>query len=461
MYQHTIPVVLTSQHYWQYTIGSYYQGASTIVTQVSFPTALGPNDPDDGITGRQQRGLAIAAIAPIQKNRLGYQVPSQSGNGSYVVSLDDEPFCTCPDFDKRQEPCKHVFAVEFTVQREVEAQDRTTNESETVQVALGPSWTAYNLAQTNEQELFGTLLRELCATIPQPPQGKGRPRLPISDILFALGLKVYSTMSGRRAMTDFRNAHASGLLSTCPSFSTAFRYMEDRALTPVLKHLIEQSALPLKAVETDFTADASGFSTSVYDRWFDHKWGKEKKQARFLKAHIMCGVNTKIVTAVEITEANVHDSPPFPGLVAKTAEAFTMTEVPADKAYLSRKNLRAIVDAGATPYIPFKVNSRPEHTHGDSLWAKTYHYFSLHREEFMAHYHKRSNVETAFHMVKAKFGGALRSKNPEAQVNEALVKILCHNLCVLIQAMYALSLQPDFGTERTFASKTPVDAKVN
>ncbi len=27
-------------------------------------------------------------------------------------------------------------------------------------------------------------------------------------------------------MTDFRNAKASGLLSTCPSFSTAFRYME-------------------------------------------------------------------------------------------------------------------------------------------------------------------------------------------------------------------------------------------
>ena len=307
------------------------------------------------------------------------------------------------------------------------------SELETVQVALGPSWTAYNLAQTNEQEWFGTLLHELCATVSQPLQGRGRPRLLISDMLFAVGLKVYSTMSGRRAMTDFRNAKADGLLSACPSFSTTFRYMEDPSLTPVLKSLIEQSAWPLKAVETDFAADASGFSTSVYDRWYDHKWGKEKKQARFLKAHIMCGVNTKIVTAVEVTEANVHDSPPFPGLVAKTAENFMMSEVSADKAYLSRKNLRSIVDAGATPYIPFKVNSRPEHTHGDSLWAKTYHYFSLYRQEFMDHYHKRSNVETAFSMIKAKFGGSLRSKNPEAQVNEVLVKILCHNICVLIQ----------------------------
>lgn len=290
-----------------------------MATRVSFLTALGPGDPDDGQAGRQQRGMAIAAVVPIEKNRLGYKVPSQSGNGSYVVNVDDEPFCTCPDFEKRQDRCKHVYAVEFTVQREAQpTESDPAPEPETVNVALGPSWTAYNLAQTNEQELFGTLLRELCAGVPQPPQGKGRPRLPLSDMLFAVGLKVYSTMSGRRAMTDFRNAEAGGLMSTCPSYTTAFRYMEDPTLTPVLKSLIEQSPLPLKAVESDFAADASGFSTSVFDRWYDHKWGKEKKQARFLKAHIMCGVNTKIVTAVEVTESNVHDSPPFPGLVSRT-----------------------------------------------------------------------------------------------------------------------------------------------
>ena len=65
-------------------------------------TALGPDDPDDGATGRQNRGVAIAAKVRIEKNRLGYKVPSQSGNGSYVVNTDDTPFCTCPDFERRQ-----------------------------------------------------------------------------------------------------------------------------------------------------------------------------------------------------------------------------------------------------------------------------------------------------------------------------------------------------------------------
>ena len=31
-------------------------------------TALGPNDPDDGPAGRQQRGMAIAALARVEKN---------------------------------------------------------------------------------------------------------------------------------------------------------------------------------------------------------------------------------------------------------------------------------------------------------------------------------------------------------------------------------------------------------
>ena len=44
--------------------------------QLLAATALGPNDPDDGDSGRQMRGMAIAAQVRIEKNRLGYKVPS-------------------------------------------------------------------------------------------------------------------------------------------------------------------------------------------------------------------------------------------------------------------------------------------------------------------------------------------------------------------------------------------------
>ena len=412
-------------------------------------TALGPEDPDDGDAGRQMRGMAIAAQVRIEKNRLGYKVPSQSGNGSYVVSVDDEPFCSCPDFEKRQQACKHVYAVEFTIQRE-ERPDGTTIESRTYRVTYPQDWPAYNAAQVHEQEIFGQLLRDLCDTIPQPPQKMGRPRLPLSDMVFSVGTKVYSTMSGRRAMTDMRNAHASGQLDKTPSFTSIFRYLEKPELAPLLKYLIEQSAAPLKGVEIDFAADSSGFSTSVYDRWFDHKWGKEKKEARWIKAHIMTGVKTNIVTAVEVTETAAHDSLFLKPFVNTTARTFDVQEVSADKAYLSRNNLRAVEAVGATAYIPFKSNSLPQPRNGqkpDALWEKAYHFYQLHRASFLEFYHKRSNVETTFSMIKAKFGGAVRSKTPVAQINEVLVKILCHNIVVLVQSMFELGVMPVFWAE--------------
>ena len=47
-------------------------------------------------------------------------------------------------------------------------------------------------------------------------------------------------------------------------------------------------------------------------------------------------------------------------------------------------------------------------------------------------------------MIKAKFGQRLRSKTLTAQINEALCKVRCHNLCVVIQSMHELNITPEF-----------------
>ena len=82
-----------------------------------------------------------------------------------------------------------------------------------------------------------------------------------------------------------------------------------------------------------------------------------------------------------------------------------------------------------------------------------YHFYMFNRETFLAHYHKRSNVETTFSMIKAKFGDALRSKSDIGQVNEVLCKVLCHNICVLIGSMYELGITPTFCADSSVAQK--------
>jgi hypothetical protein len=84
-----------------------------------------------------------------------------------------------------------------------------------------------------------------------------------------------------------------------------------------------------------------------------------------------------------------------------------------------------------------------------------WHFYNFNRESFLTHYHKRSNVETAFSMIKAKFDGSVRAKMPTAQVNEVLCKILCHNICVLIQSIFELGLEPTFWTSDTKGAAVP------
>jgi transposase len=117
-------------------------------------------------------------------------------------------------------------------------------------------------------------------------------------------------------------------------------------------------------------------------------------------------------------------------------------EVSGDRAYSSRLNLQAIQDVGAVPFIPFKKNTANKDKL--SVWGKMYYYFMYKHDEFLEHYHKRSNIETCFHMIKTKFKDNLRSKTKTAQVNELLCKILAHNICVVIQEVNELGLRGEF-----------------
>src|SRR6266700_2292087 len=70
----------------------------------------------------------------------------------------------------------------------------------------------------------------------------------------------------------------------------------------------------------DFAADSSGFTTSRFVRWFDHKYGTVRQQHEWVKVHLMCGVRTNIVTAVEIRDKDASDTKLLPDMAGTTAE---------------------------------------------------------------------------------------------------------------------------------------------
>ena len=89
-----------------------------------------------------------------------------------------------------------------------------------------------------------------------------------------------------------------------PHYNTIFKYLEMPELTPILAGLIAQSSLPLKEIDVDFAVDSTGFTSSRFVRWFDHKYGKPMQEHDWVKVSIMTGVKTNVVTAVEIDGRN-------------------------------------------------------------------------------------------------------------------------------------------------------------
>ena len=391
---------------------------------------------------REQRGQLIAQKYRIRRTDKGYEVPSQFNKGKYLVKVRyDHKECNCPDYEVRRQKCKHIFAVEFTLQEEIDNEGNKVI-TQTVKKTYPQNWKAYNISQTTEKERLMELLSDITSRIRQPAYNFGRPNNNLGDTIFSMVFKVYSTFSGRRFATDLKFAQEKGLIESITPYNTMFRYFKKPELTPILAQMVTLTSLPLKSVETKFNIDSTGFGTSNFQRWFSFKHGKEICSRRWVKCHFVNGAKSNIITSVKITTEEGADCPQLQEMANKTAEHFNMEELSGDKAYLSKDNFELVNSLGGTFYVPFKSNSKG--SGNGMIWKKMYHYFMMNNEDYLNHYHVRSNAESTVNMLKSKFGDRVRSKLWTAQVNEVLCKIIAHNICCVILEMNELGLETNF-----------------
>jgi transposase len=314
-------------------------------------------------------------------------------------------------------------------------------------------WKKYSESQVHEKEKFLLLLYELCQGVEEPEQTVGRARLSLQNMLFSLCFKVYSQLSARRFMSDLRKAQQEGLISHVQHFNSISNYLQMESITSVLQKLIEESSSPLRAVETVFAVDSTGLRVPCHRRWYNRHKKRVQDRRAWRKLHCICGVQTNIITTAEVSDGHANDSPFFKGLVQQTASRFKISEVSADAGYIAGHNQREVLLLGAVPYIAYRSNCSPYGKPKSSFYKQMLEFFEQRRPEFMEHYYRRNNIESTFFMIKARFGGFLRSKSERAQINEALCKVICHNLCVLIQSMAELGIEPVFYSRSSSAEE--------
>lgn len=270
-------------------------------------------------------------------------------------------------------------------------------------------------------------------------------------------------MSSRRFSTDLKDAEEKGYINETPHFSSLNRYMEKASLSQYLETLVEETAKPFSGLETDFAVDSTGLSISNTVAW-SHAQHKDKKflqSKNWVKVHCCIGTRTNVITSVIITDKTSHDSNHFIPLLTNTSRNFEVREVSADPAYSNNRNLNFTTMKEISTFIPFKDKTSFNNKRSTAIWRRLYHYFQFNRAEFLQKYGKRNNAETTFHMLKSKSGSTLKSRNWEAQKNEALCKVICHNIVCLVHALNEFGINPASFELNLSSDTRPLDLDEN
>ncbi len=306
------------------------------------------------------------------------------------------------------------------------------------------NWPAYNKAQTREAIDFPEILSRFISAVPEPTQHLGRPRIPRADKAFACVFKVYHCWSMRRISGLLKTPFDKEYIGCIPHFNVIIDWMQSPELTEILLYLITVSGLSLKHIEHTFAIDGTGLSTSRFVRWRSDKYKRSMKRREFIKVHAICGVETNIITAAAISGwigEESHDTNYFVPLLERTAKYYGVEHILADKAYLSRVNAEFAEMVGAVPVIPTKINTVITEIE-NTAWGRLIE--RNQDESAFSRYYLRGNIETVFSTIERLFQKHIRTAHPVAQVNEALCKLLCHNIVVLIHERYKNGIEPDY-----------------
>ncbi|MCK5149600.1 transposase [Candidatus Pacearchaeota archaeon] len=310
-----------------------------------------------------------------------------------------------------------------------------------------------HLALTNEKRMFWILLSELAEIFDEgeTESSGGRPKAKLSDLIFSLGLKLYTNTSGRVLNSDLKLFENLGFIFKSPGVNTLNDFLNCEGTKDLLLRILHITAIPLKFIDSDMIAmDSSGFGSYQYERWMRVRFkkgvdGKELHNLKrnYLKAHIAVGTVTHAVYSCVITPGNYSDDKQVPELLGQLFYNSEPRMISGDKAYSSYRTLQIIEKLGAIPIIPFKKNANPQEKSPD-IWKIAFDYFKNHKEEFYYQYRQRPQVEAAFSINKRKFGEFLRCKNFVSQTNELLMKFICNNICRLIAEIFERKINVDF-----------------
>jgi len=297
-------------------------------------------------------------------------------------------------------------------------------------------WISYDEAQVNEINDMLLLIRdsvdkaERNLGLDEAPDnvGPGRPKNSASDEAKVILMQQYFCVSNRVAAGYALLFKEKLHLSKVFSYKTIERAYQDLQVTQILQQIFTLTQEPVCEREHVFGPDGTGLSTSMKQNYeTDRQSGKVHKG--YEKMIVMVGCKYKLLSAFQFAQSPTdNESPYFEPLLAQTAEVYRQIDfVPADSAYMSRRNCNLVAGVGALPrFYPRKGVTLC--MQGSVSWRKMLMDLLCEPQKWLGEYHVRSNAETAFSTLKRDCPVPLRKKIPLRKKQEAFTRACNYNL---------------------------------
>jgi hypothetical protein len=166
------------------------------------------------------------------------------------------------------------------------------------------------------------------------------------------------------------------------------------------------------------------------------KWGKTVNEARsrslrrMPKLAIAVDSGCHLILSAKVRIGNGSDAPDFDDLLFHAWRRATVAVVVADAGYDSEANHRiARQDMGVRSIIPPGIG-RPTSKPPTGRWRR-HMVRRFARKADQKQYGQRAQSETTHSMIKRNQSSALRSRKPENQKKEMMLRVLTHNIMLL------------------------------